>query len=89
MRVQLKNNVLFHRYGDEAVILNMETESYYTLNETALRMWELLDGMTVEEACVVMAEEYDAPLETLQQDVQAFVQALHEGKLVELIADPS
>ncbi|MBK8022509.1 MAG: PqqD family protein [Chloroflexi bacterium] len=89
MRVQPRSNLLFHRYGDEAVILNMDTESYFTLNETAIRMWELLGENTVEQACVQMAEEYDAPLDVIQVDVQAFIQSLKDGKLVDIVADPA
>lgn len=82
MRISPNTNVLFHQYGEEAVLLNLDTESYFSLNESAIRMWELLSAHSMEEATAAMAEEYDAPLEVITADMQAFVQALQQANLI-------
>ncbi len=82
MRISPNTNVLFHQYGEEAVLLNLDTESYFSLNESAIRMWELLSAHSLEEASAAMAQEYDAPVEVITADMQAFVQALQQANLI-------
>jgi hypothetical protein len=82
MRISPNTNVLFHQYGEEAVLLNLDTESYFSLNESAIRMWELLSAHSLEEASAAMAQEYDAPIEVIAADMQAFVQALQQANLI-------
>ena len=45
-------DVLFHSFGGEAVLLDQKAETYYRLNETALRMWELVTGGASEDDVV-------------------------------------
>lgn len=82
MRIVPNSNVLFHHYGEEAVLLNLDTENYFSLNDTAIRMWELLSAHPFDEACAAFAAEYDAPLEVIQADMGEFVQALQASNLV-------
>jgi hypothetical protein len=82
MHISPNTNVLFHQYGEEAVLLNLDTESYFSLNESAIRMWELLSAHSLEEASEAMAKEYDAPVEVISADMQAFVQALQQANLI-------
>jgi Coenzyme PQQ synthesis protein D (PqqD) len=82
MRVTVNQNVLFHQYGEEAVLLNLDTESYFSLNETAIRMWELVTTHSFDEAAAIMAEEYDAPVEIIRDDMRALVDSLQRANLV-------
>ncbi|GEM_PF-1858242 len=82
MRIVPNSNVLFHRYGEEAVLLNLDTESYFSLNDTAIRMWELLSAHTLDDACAALAEEYDAPLDMIREDVLALVASLQGAQLI-------
>jgi len=46
--------------GDEAIIINLETGAYYSLNDTGAMFWELLDGQRTIAACArLVAEKYE------------------------------
>jgi len=54
-----------------------DLESIYTLNETAARMWELLDGQrSLREIHGVIVDEFDVEAEEAQQDLLGFVAQL-------------
>jgi coenzyme PQQ synthesis protein D (PqqD) len=45
---------------DGAVVLNMRTKRYYSLNETGAMIWRLLeDEMAVEDVVARVVERYD------------------------------
>lgn len=84
MQVTLSSNVLFHHYGNEGILLNLDTETYFTLNETGIRMWEILASTpSVDDAASQLADEYDAPLDTIRTDLEEFVQRLRQAQLIE------
>ena len=44
----------------EAVLLHLGTKKYYSLNETGLRIWQMLsEGITPLDAHAKLQEEYD------------------------------
>jgi len=46
--------------GKEAVLLNLSTKMYYTLNETGLRIWQMLSsGRTFGEISETLSGEFD------------------------------
>ena len=84
-RVVTVANLLTQTLGDEAVILNLNTEKYYTLNGVGVRMWQVLTGgVPVDEAINILCEEYDVDRDVLDQDLQKFVQYLRDLGLVEV-----
>ncbi len=84
MVIQPITNILFHHYGEEAVILNLNTERYFSLNEIAIRMWDVLSTTeSFESACALIADEYEAPLDVIQADVTVFIKSLQEAGIVE------
>jgi hypothetical protein len=83
-QVTLSSNVLFHHYGSEGILLNLDTETYFTLNETGIRMWEILSSTpSVDDAATQLADEYDAPLDTIRTDLEEFIQTLRKAQLIE------
>lgn len=83
-QVTLSSNVLFHHYGNEGILLNLDTETYFTLNETGIRMWEILSSTSsVEDAAAQLANEYDAPLDVIRADLDEFIQTLRKAQLIE------
>jgi Coenzyme PQQ synthesis protein D (PqqD) len=52
-------------------------DELYTLSETGKAVWQKLDGnRTLKDIVALLAEEFDAPLPDLEQDVLGFVQEL-------------
>lgn len=86
-RVRKPDCVLVRELEDEAILLNLETESYFGLDEIGTRIWtELLASPSVETACEVLEEELDVEPSRLRSDVEALVTELLELGLLELRA---
>jgi len=61
-----------------------DLESLYTLNETAARIWELIDGTcTLEEIRDQVMLEYDAGIEEVWQDITELIVQLREIEAIE------
>ena len=85
MQITPVDNVLVRKMGSEAVLLNMKTETYYMLNSTGIRMWEILsEGTPVDDALTTLAAEYSVPTETIRTDMDELIQSLHAAKLIEI-----
>lgn len=74
----------WRKVADEAIILDVESAEYYSLTGPGLRAWELLgEGKTARHIAERLAEEYDAPYERIEADVEALVAELKRAKLVQ------
>ena len=83
-------HVLATAHGDELVLLDLEGERYYTLNEVGSRVWTLLDGGATRAGIVdAVRREYDIRAgiggDTLEGDVARLLAELYAAGLV--IAD--
>lgn len=82
-RVLLPDGVLVRELDGEAVLLNLDTETYHGLDGVGTRMWTLLTSQpTIAAALAVLGQEYDVAPEILQRDVLNLVATLAEHKLV-------
>ncbi len=68
---------------DEAVVMDLESGSFFSLSGSALAIWELIDG-TRDKAAVLAAlrQVYAAPEADLVADVDQFVGDLAAAGLV-------
>ena len=83
-RFRPKPRVLVRRLDAQAVLLDLDTTQYFSLNDTGRRVWELLaEGHTVAAALDVLATEFEAPLPTLTDDVEVLVGELEAAGLLE------
>jgi hypothetical protein len=74
-----KPDVIFRALGTEAVVLNLESGTYFGLNSVGTRIWMLLEQHDLSGTLEQLAAEYDAPRERIEADVLALVDSL-EGK---------
>ncbi|MGE0877296.1 MAG: PqqD family protein [Acidimicrobiia bacterium] len=82
------DSVLFRELDGEAVILNLETETYFGLNESATRMWEVVTTATSIAAAVdALIEEYEVDRDELERDVLEFVETLRARSLLHVTGD--
>jgi hypothetical protein len=66
------------------VLLDLRTERYLRLDEVGGAVWAQLEhGASVPEVVDRLAAEYDAPVDRIRADVEAFVTRLGEARLVE------
>jgi hypothetical protein len=67
----------------QIVLLSIEAGNYYGLDEIGSEIWRLAEKETpVVELCDIFAVNYDAPMETVQRDVLAFLNHLLQHKLI-------
>jgi len=69
--------VLCKDLGDEAILLDLETETYFGLNAAGSRLWTLLTtAHTIREALAIMLEEYDVAPDELERDMGMLIDDL-------------
>jgi pyrroloquinoline quinone biosynthesis protein D len=65
------------RFGEDFVVLDPEGHMLRGLNETAARIWELVDGRrTARDIAGVVASEYDVEVERVLGDCLSFLARL-------------
>ena len=84
-RVLPNPEVVAKRLDEDLVVIHLGTDQIYSLNSSAARFWELLEnGLDVQEAKKQLTEEFDVPMEQLEQDISATLASLVENQLVKL-----
>jgi hypothetical protein len=79
-------SVSFTFVEEDAVLLNMQTNQYYLLDEVGARLWGLLrDGKPLKESYQTLLEEYEVDPAQLEQDVLELLEKLKEQGLVEIV----
>ena len=82
-RLQRSPDATFQNVAGEAILIHMQTGVYYSLNEVGAAFWNLLDGRQMIAECADrIAAEYDAPRETIVQDLLELAGELAAEKLV-------
>jgi Coenzyme PQQ synthesis protein D (PqqD) len=84
-RVKVPQDVLISGLQDESVILNLDSERYFGLNEIGTRMLSLLTTSdSIQAAFDLLFDEYEVDREVLRQDLISLVEELVEQGLVEI-----
>ena len=84
-KLMAADDVILRELDGEAVILHLGDESYYGLNESGTRMWQLLtSGDSIEAAFRSLLEEFEVGEETLRADLCELVASLLDSKLMRL-----
>ncbi|HKR65504.1 MAG TPA: PqqD family protein, partial [Thermoanaerobaculia bacterium] len=82
-RAVIRDGVMFNRVGDEIVILDLDSGTYFGLDAVGSRLWDLIAGNhTIAEAMERMLEEYEVTAEELDRDVFQLLRELEEKKLL-------
>ncbi|MDD2804576.1 MAG: PqqD family protein [Elusimicrobiales bacterium] len=75
--------ITWRKTGDEAVILNLETSEYYSLNETGTFIWELLAaGKPAARIAEALAAEYGVTEDQAAGDLADFLKDLSKHKIL-------
>ena len=77
-------HVVSTMHGTRTVLMDSRSGHYYGLDEVGTRIWQLA-GAGVPPASIAdeLANEYDAEPEHLRRDVESFLQALKQSRLLE------
>ena len=64
-------------FDGTGLLVNLNTDQVYELNETGFHIVELLDGQrTVDDLIHVLTEEYEADESSLRADVESLIDSL-------------
>jgi hypothetical protein len=77
-------DVMMREIGGEAVIVNLDSESYFGLDDVGTHMWTLLtESKSVQAAFDVLKDDYDVAEEQLRSDLSNLLhQLVDHGLLV-------
>jgi coenzyme PQQ biosynthesis protein PqqD len=77
-------DIKWKKIGKAGILLNLRTGDYFELDETALAIWNMLDGKTpLAQVASKLAKTYAAPRQTVEKDVIRFVSELRKRKLID------
>jgi len=81
--LRIPDHVLSRRVGDETVVLSLDDENYYGLDEVGTRFWEMIEeGTTFGNAVDVLLAEYEVERNVLTRDLTAVVLDLRTNGLL-------
>ncbi len=68
----------------EAVLLHLDNQRYYTLNETGWSIWKhLKKGLTVNQISNELQDEYDVDQSIAEESVREIISELESERLIE------
>jgi hypothetical protein len=77
-------DALFATLSDGAVVLDINTKKYFSLNDTGARVWALIrEGLNTNDIVSVLLGEYDVAELAARDTVYALVKSLASEKLIE------
>lgn len=77
------DNVLSQSVADEAVLLDLESQSYFGLDPVATFIWDAVSaGKSEEEIMERITSEYDVDDDTARADLKLFLEQLREINLI-------
>ena len=79
--LHIPTHVSFTLVDEDAVLLNIQTNQYFLLDEVGAPLWGLL---RVRESYQAVLEEFEVEPETLEQEVLELLEKLKEQGFVEI-----
>ena len=85
-RASIPKDVMVRDVAGESVILNLNTGTYFGLDEVGTHIWNALQQAgTIQEAYASLIGEYDVDPETLRIDFQNLIEELVKHGLLALV----
>ena len=82
-RARIPPQVMARRVGEETVILDLASGTYFGLDSVGARIWQLMgEGKTLAEICDVIVEEYEVSRDDVESDIMSLVQELSSQGLI-------
>ena len=82
-KITIPAPVMARQVGEETVILDLTSGTYFGLDPVGARIWQLMvEGKTLAEVCEAMLAEYEVTAEKIEGDVLALTQELSAKQLI-------
>ena len=76
-KISIPAQVVARQVGEETVILDLASGTYFGLDATGARIWQLMgENKTLAEICEAMLAEYEVSREAIERDVLALADDL-------------
>lgn len=83
-KYKLKEGVIYQEVGEEALLLNEETEEVFSLDPVAREIWQAVQRTgSVENAVSEVLSLYRVDEETLRRDTAALLESIAGAGLLE------
>ena len=83
MIYQRNSETISGRLHDELVMMDIQKGKYFSLNQVATQIWDLLEKPTsLDEICNTLMAEYDIKAEQCISDVQSHLNEMQKLGLV-------
>ena len=84
-RVSVPDNVMFRELDGESVILDLDSESYFGLDEVGTRIWlAIIAAASIQDAFDTLSAEYEVAPDTLRDDLNELLDTLIDRGLIEV-----
>ena len=82
-KISIPAQVMARQVGDETVILDLASGTYFGLDPIGARIWQLIgEGKSLGEVCEALLAEYEVSREQLQGDLERLLQELGSKGLI-------
>jgi len=86
--LQRSDNVTFQTVAGEAILIRMDTGTYFSLNPVGTVFWELLDGRaTIAQHAATIASKYNQKADELASAIIGLIQKKADTRLQQDLAD--
>lgn len=86
-KVTTSSQVICQELDGEMVILDLQQEQYFGLNEAGTRMWQLMsDGCPTDQIVGMMQSEFDVDENTVRADLADLIDKLVKANLLKRAA---
>jgi ornithine carbamoyltransferase len=84
-KITFSETVFAQEVDGEMVLLDMNSENYFGLDEVGTAIWQAMqESGSLEEVYRAMLEQYEVEPEVLEKDLLDFVQKLNDSGLAEI-----
>lgn len=84
-KVTISPEVLSQEVDGETVLLDLQSESYFGLDDVGSRIWQLLqENSTLQAVFDTLLDEYEVDEQQLAEDLRQHLAKLVDAKLISL-----
>lgn len=84
--LQRSDNTTFQTVADEAVLIHMDTGTYFSLNKVGTEFWEKLDAKkSIQQHSMDIAAQYEVEPEMVAADLLELAEKLVNEKLADIV----
>ena len=84
--LQRSDNTTFQTVADEAVLIHMDTGTYFSLNKVGTEFWEKLDAKkSIQKHAIDLAAQYEVEPEMVAADLLELAERLVNEKLADIV----